>query len=68
MEGVWKDVKMEFGRKRVRFLEEWREWRLPGLFYADDLVNLEEDLRTMVRGFLRCVGEFTFIYYLLYFN
>ena len=35
----------------MRFQEEEREWRLPGLFYADDLVlcgELEENLSTMV--------------------
>ena len=33
-----KEVKMEMGRRGVRFLEDGREWRLPGLLYADDLV------------------------------
>ena len=36
----------------MRFLTEGREWRFPGLLYADNLVlcgELEEDLRTMVR-------------------
>ena len=36
----------------MKFLEEWREWRLlPGRFYANDLVfcgELEEDLRPMM--------------------
>ena len=32
---VMKEVKM---RMEVRFLEEWREWKLPHLLYADDLV------------------------------
>ena len=48
MDAVMKELKMGMGRKGVRFLEEGREWRLPGLFYADDLVlrdELEEDLR-----------------------
>ena len=34
--------------------EDGREWRLPGLLYADDLVlcgELEEDLRVMVGQF-----------------
>ena len=34
----------------VAFLEKWREWRLPGLLYARDLVlcgRLEEDLKVM---------------------
>ena len=39
-------------RKRgVRFMEEGREWRLPGLLYASDVVRYgesEEDLRAMV--------------------
>ena len=44
----------------MRFLEDGREWILPGLLYADDLVlcgESEEDLRAMVDGLLRCVGE-----------
>ena len=35
--------------------EEGREWRLPGLLYAEDLVlcgELEEDLRVMVGHFV----------------
>ena len=42
---------MEMGRRGVRFLEEWREWRLPGFLYADDLVlcwESQEDLRAIV--------------------
>ena len=42
---------MGMGRMRVSFLEDGREWRLPGLLYADDLVlhgESEEDLRVMV--------------------
>ena len=51
------EVKMEMGRRGVSFLEEGREWRLPGFLYTDDLVLLalfvqcgesEEDLRVMV--------------------
>ena len=34
MDGVMKEVKMGMGR----FLEDGKEWRLPGLLYADDLV------------------------------
>ena len=33
-----KEVKMGMGRRGVRFLDDGREWRLPGLFYADDLI------------------------------
>ena len=39
----------------MRFLEEGREWRLPVLLYADDLVfcgESEEDLRAMVGRFV----------------
>ena len=39
---------MGMGRKGVRFLEDEREWRLPGLLYAYELVlcgESEEDLR-----------------------
>ena len=38
----------------MRFQEEVREWRVPGLLYADDLVlcgESEEDLRAMVVRF-----------------
>ena len=39
----------------MRFQEEGREWRFPGLLYADDLVlcgDSEENLRTMVGCFV----------------
>ena len=48
-DGVMKEVGM--GRRGVRFLEDGREWRLPGPFYADELFicgESEEDLRVMV--------------------
>ena len=51
MDAVRKKLKMRMGRKRVRFQEEGREWRLTGLLYAYDLVlcgELEEDLNVMV--------------------
>ena len=38
----------------MSFLEDVREWRLPGLLYADYLIlcgELEEDLRVMVKQF-----------------
>ena len=38
----------------MSFLEDGREWRLPGLLYADDLIlcgESEEDLRMMVGRF-----------------
>ena len=38
MEIVMKEVKMWKGRREVKFQEERREWRLPGLLYTDDLV------------------------------
>ena len=54
MDIVIKEVKMGMGRREVRFLEHGREWKLPGLLYADDLVlcgDSEEDPRVMVRQF-----------------
>ena len=42
------------GRRGVIFLEDGRKWELPGLLYADDLVQCgesEEELRAMVRQF-----------------
>ena len=50
MDGVMKEVKMGMERRGVRFLEDQKEWRFPGLLYADDLVlygELEEQLRAM---------------------
>ena len=48
-------VKLEMGRKEIRFQEVGREWRLLSLLYLDDLVlcgELEEDLRAMVGHFI----------------
>ena len=45
-------VQMGIGRREVRFLEERREWRLPSILYADDLVLCGEDLREMVEHFI----------------
>ena len=42
-------------RKKVRFMDKGREWRLPGLSHADDLVlcgESEEDLRAMMERFV----------------
>ena len=43
------------------FQEEEREWRVPGLLYADDLAlcaELEEDLKAKIWDVLpRCVGR-----------
>ena len=52
--GVMKEVKMGTGRRGMSFLENRREWRLPGLLYVDDLVlcsELGEDLRAIVGWF-----------------
>ena len=49
------EVKMGMGRRRVKFLEKGREWRLPGFLYANDSVlcgDSEEDLRAMVGRFV----------------
>ena len=35
---VMKEMEMELGRVEVRFSEEERDWRFPGLLYADKLV------------------------------
>ena len=46
---------MGMGRRGLGFQEEGREWRLPGLLYAHDLVlcgESEEDLRAMVERFV----------------
>ena len=42
------------GKEGVSFLGDGREWRVPGLLYANDLVlcsESEEDLRVMVGQF-----------------
>ena len=54
MDAEMEEVKVEMGRRGVRFLENGREWRLPGLLYADNLVlygKLEEDQRATVGWF-----------------
>ena len=54
MDGVMKEVKMRMGKRGVSFMEDGREWRLSGLFYADDFIlsdKSEEELRVMVRQF-----------------
>ena len=41
MDGVMKEVKMWMGGRGgrgVSFLQDGREWRMPDLLYADDLV------------------------------
>ena len=38
MDGVMKEVKMGIGNRGVSFLEDGREWRLPGVAYADELL------------------------------
>ena len=45
---------MGMGRRGVSFLEDGRDWILPDLFYADDLIlygESEEDLRVRVGWF-----------------
>ena len=51
---------MGMGRRGMRFQEDGREQRLPGLLYADDLVlcdESEEDLRAMVGHFVEMCGR-----------
>ena len=55
MNTVMKEVKIRMGRRGVRFQEEGRDWRLPDLLYADDLVmcdDSEEGTRVMVGRFV----------------
>ena len=54
MNAVITEVKMGMGRMGVRLPEEGREWRLPGIFYANELDlcgKLEDDLNVMVGKF-----------------
>ena len=47
---------MGMGRSTMSFVNDGREWRLPGLLYAEDLVlcgESEEDLRMMVGRFAK---------------
>ena len=56
MKIVTKELKMRIWRIGMRFSEKGREWRIPGLFYANDLVlcdKTEEDLKLMVRSNVR---------------
>ena len=55
-----KEMKMGIGKRGMRFQEEGREWRLPLLLYADELVlcgESEEDLRAMVGRFVEECGS-----------
>ena len=55
MDAMMKEMKMGMERREVRFQEEGREWRLPGLLYAYDLVlcgESEEDLGAMMGRFV----------------
>ena len=46
MDAVMKEIKIGMGRRGVRFLEEGREWRIPGLLYVVDLALLVSRRRT----------------------
>ena len=55
-----KEMKMRMGRMEVRFLEERKEWRLPGLLYGEDLVLWGKSRRRSEgdsREFCWCVEE-----------
>ena len=55
MIAMMKEGKLGMGRRGVRFQEAGREWRLPGLRYADDLVlcgESKKDLREIVGRFI----------------
>ena len=48
------EMEMGIGRREVSFLEDGREWSLPGLLHVDELVlcgESEEDLKVMVGRF-----------------
>ena len=54
MDAVMKEVKVGIARRRGRFQEEGREWRLPGLLYVYHVVlcgESKEDMRAMVVRF-----------------
>ena len=42
IDAVMKKVKIAIGRMWATFLEEGRDWRFPGLLYADDFVLCDE--------------------------
>ena len=55
IDGVMKEVKTGMGEMGLRFLEEEKGWRLPGLLYADDLVlygESEDDQKVMIGHFV----------------
>ena len=55
MDAMMKEVKMGTGSMGETFLEQGRDWRLPGLLCAYDLVlcgELEEDLKAKVGRFV----------------
>ena len=52
---VMKELKIGMEKRGVRFLDEGREQRLPGLLYPDDLVlcgESEVDIRAMVGSYV----------------
>src|SRR5678815_5371946 len=56
MDRVMKELEMGVAGKGVRMMENGREWRVPYLLYADDLVlcgESEENLRGLVKRFGR---------------
>ena len=55
MDAVMKGVNM--GRRGVKFQEEGREWRLPGLVCAEDLVLCDKSEEQWWYVLLRCVEE-----------
>ena len=60
MDTGMKEMKIEMRRMGIRFLEVWKEWRLTGLLYADNLVlrsGSEEDLKMKVGVLLKCERE-----------
>ena len=55
MDAMMKEVKVKMERIGVRFLEEGRKWRFPGLSYANDWVlggESEKYLKVMAPRFV----------------
>ena len=55
MDAVMKKVKVGMGKRGVKFLEEGREWRVPVLLYADDMVLCGESEQALMVMVGRCI-------------
>ena len=60
MDAVMKEVKMGMWRMGVTFLEDEKEWRLPGPLYVEALVlcdESEEGLKVLLGLFVEYIGR-----------